>query len=207
MAEYILGCRSHFLPLSLDCIRVRLDSVFSLPLSPSTSLVTMAIPTFISQYPGVLWLLFSLPRIIAPAFLVYTLVSYSLALLVGWDSLDGSRWKVATVSALTFPLAFFCSITWNRLKVAYRASKFGATTPPVIAGRLPGSLDIVWPFAKNRFTAYPGENSLAGGSSRARRLLRSYCRTCSSPVTAFDPLKVLRRLLIGLCSTWSRRPY
>lgn len=130
------------------------------PCIPLASFVTMTIPAFVSKYPGVLWLLFSLPRIVAPALLVYTFISSFLALLVGWDTLDGSRWKVAVASALTFPSAFFCSITWNRLKIAYRAHRLGATTPPVIAGRLPGSLDIVWPIAKNRFTAYPGEQTL-----------------------------------------------
>ena len=124
-------------------------------------LATMTIPlTFISQYPGVSWLLFSLPRIVAPAFIVYTFISSSLGLFVGWDSLDGSRWKVAVASALTFPSVFICSITWNRLKTAYRARKLGAITPPVIAGKLPGSFDIVWSAAKARFTAYPGEQTL-----------------------------------------------
>lgn len=117
----------------------------------------MATPTFISQYPGVLWLLFSLPRIVAPAFLVYIFVSSSLGFLIGWESLEGSRWKVAVASGLTFPIVFFCSITWRRLRVAYRARVLGATSPPVIAGNLPGSLDIVWLGAKSRFTAYPGD--------------------------------------------------
>lgn len=141
------------------------------PPFPLPALVTMAIPTFISQYPGVLWLMFSLPRIVAPAFLVYILISSSLGFLVGWDPLDGSRWKVAVASALTFPFAFFCSIIWNRLRIAFWARRLGATTPSVVAGRLPGSLDIVWQFSKARFTAYPGEQALAGVVSRARRLL------------------------------------
>lgn len=116
----------------------------------------MAIPMLISQYPGILWLIFSLPRIVAPAFLVYIFISSSLGLL-GWGALEGSRWKVAVASALTFPIAFFCSVTWRKLRIAYRARSLGATTPPVIAGKLPGSLDIVWAGAKSRFTAYPGE--------------------------------------------------
>jgi len=133
----------------------------------------MASPTFISQYPGVSWLVFSLPKLVAPAFLVYIFVSSSLGLLVGWEFLDGSRWKVAAASTLTFPIAFFCSITWNRLRIAYRARRLGAITPPVIAGGLPGSLDIVWRSAKSRFTAYPGERSILSVVPRARRLLRS----------------------------------
>lgn len=120
----------------------------------------MIIPTFISRYPGVLWLLFSFPRIIAPAFLVYIFISSSFGFLVGWESLQGSRWKVALSSALAFPLAFFCSITWKRFKIAHRARWIGATTPPVVAGKLPGSLDLAWSVAKSRFTAYPGEKTL-----------------------------------------------
>ena len=127
------------------------------PLPPLPVLVTMTVPTSISRSPGVLWLIFSLPKIIAPAFLVYAFISSSLGLLVGWQSLDGARWKVAMAAALTFPIAFFCSITLGRLRVAYRAWSLGATSPPVIAGRLPGSLDIIWRGAKSRFTAYPGE--------------------------------------------------
>jgi len=119
--------------------------------------VTMVLPTFISQYPGILWILFSLPKIIAPAFIVYASISYSLGLLVGWEALDGSKWKVALASALAFPIGSFFSITWTRLRVTHRARSRGATSPPVIAGRLPGSLDIVWRIAKARFTAYPGE--------------------------------------------------
>lgn len=133
----------------------------------------MAIPTIISQYPGVRWLLFSLPKLVAPAFLVYIFASFSLGLLAGWEFLDGSRWKVATASALTFPIAFFCSITWGRFRIACRAKRLGATTPPVIAGMLPGSLDIVWLGAKSRFTAYPGEQNPPSAVPRARRLLRS----------------------------------
>lgn len=133
----------------------------------------MAIPTSISQYPGVSWLIFSLPKILAPAFLVYIFISSSLGLLAGWDSLEGSRWKVAVASALTFPIAFFCSITWRRLRIAGRAKALGATSPPVIVGRLPGSLDIVWVGAKSRFTAYPGEETLAVVTSRTGRPLRS----------------------------------
>jgi hypothetical protein len=94
---------------------------------------------------------------VAPAFLVYTLISSFLGLLAGWEALEGYRWKVAVASALTFPFVFFCSITWRRLRVASRARRLGATSPPVIAGRLPGSLDMVWAIAKSRFTAYPGE--------------------------------------------------
>ena len=118
----------------------------------------MTIPTFISQYPGVLWLMFGLPRIIAPALIVYAFISSSLGILVG---LEVSGWKVAVASALAFPIAFSCSLTWRRLKVAYRARTLGATSPPVIAGRLPGSLDIVWAGAKSRFTAYPGEETVS----------------------------------------------
>jgi len=117
----------------------------------------MVLPTFISQYPGILWLIFSLPKIIAPAFLVYVFISSSFGFFVGWEILDGSRWKVALASALTFPVAFFCSITWGRLRVARRARSLGATSPPVLGGKLPGSFDIVWRIAKARFTAYPGE--------------------------------------------------
>jgi hypothetical protein len=120
----------------------------------------MILPTFISQYPGVLWILFSFPKIVAPAFLVYIFISSSLGLLVGSESLQGSRWKVALSSALAFPLAFFCSITWRRLKIAHRTRRVGATTPSVVAGKLPGSLDLAWLAAKSRFTAYPGEQTL-----------------------------------------------
>ena len=132
----------------------------------------MNVPTLISQSPGIVWLIFSLPKIIAPAFLVYALISATLGLLVGWESLDGSRWKAALASALTFPFAFFCSITWGRLRVTYRAWSLGATSPPVIAGRLPGSLDIVWRGAKSRFTAYPGERTLASYWHVLSRLYR-----------------------------------
>jgi len=135
----------------------------------------MALPTSISQYPGILWLIFGLPKIIAPAFVVYAIISCSLGLLVGWESLDGSRWKVALASALTFPTLFFCSITWVRLRVTHRARSLGATSPPVIAGRLPGSLDIVWPIAKSRFTAYPGE--------RTSLVLLVTCQTAVAPLT------------------------
>lgn len=159
----------------------------------------MTIPTFISQYPGVSWLLFSLPRIIAPAFLVYTFISSSLGLFVGWDSLDGSRWKVAMASALTFPLAFLCSITWSRLKTAYRAKRLGAITPSVIAGKLPGSFDLVWLTAKSRFTAYPGERTLAGVTSCTRRLLRSILSHCRHRLLYYCESQ---RLLINLCLTW-----
>jgi hypothetical protein len=149
----------------------------------------MATPTFISQYPGVLWLIFSLPRIVAPALLVYIFISSSLGLVAGREFLEGSRWKVAFASALTFPVAFFCSITWRRSRVACRAKSLGATSPPVIAGRLPGSLDIVLAGAKSRFTAYPGEKTFVWWSSR-------------SPPTLSFP----RHLLIGLRSVRNRRP-
>ena len=147
----------------------------------------MVLPTFISQYPGILWLLFGLPKSIAPAFIVYAFLSYSLGLLLGWETLDGSKWKVALASALTFPVGFFCSITWNRLRVTHRARSRGATSPPVIAGRLPGSLDIVWRIAKARFTAYPGEAPRWCCSSRAERLLRSaVARGRFAPLAAPD---------------------
>lgn len=156
MAECILGCQKHVAVVP-RLYNIKVEFTLSLPSYP---LATMTILT--SQYPGVSWLLFSLPRIAAPAFLVYTLISSSLGLSLGWDSLDGSRWKVAVASALTFPSVFLCSITWSRLKTAYRARKLGAITPPVIAGKLPGSFDIVWSAAKARFTAYPGEQTLTG---------------------------------------------
>lgn len=153
----------------------------------------MTVPPFISQYPGVMWLMFSLPQIIAPAFLAYISISSSLGLTVGWESLDGIRWIIAVTSALTYPIAFFCSITWNRLRISYRARSLGATTPPVIAGKLPGSLDIVWQSAKSRFTAYPGE-------SRARRQLRRYRRLSTAA----------QSLAVGLFLLWTpkltRRP-
>lgn len=160
MTECIFSCRkcpSLFYNTHKNVIKTPI-----LPLPP----LTMTTPTLISQYPGVLWLIFSLPRIVAPAFLVYVFISSSLGFLVGWESLGSSRWKVAVASALTSPAAFFCSITWRRLKVASRARTLGATSPPVIAGRLPGSLDIVWVGAKSRFTAYPGEETLATVTSR-----------------------------------------
>lgn len=181
MAECILGSQRLVFAISQMYNANRDEISIRPPLSPDHSsplpaLATMAIPTFISQYPGVLWLLFSLPRIVAPAFLVYAFISSSLGLLVDWDSLDSSRWKVGVVSALTFPSAFFCSITWNRLKIAHRARRLGATTPPVIAGSLPGSLDLAWLAAKNRFTAYPGEQTLAGIPSCQGGCRVLYCR-------------------------------
>lgn len=170
---------------------IRTSILSLLASSPQGRLVTMAIPTFISQYPGVLWLIFTLPRIVAPAFLVYIFISSSLGLLVGWQALEGSRWKVAVVSALTFPIAFSCSINWRRLRTAVRAKSLGATSPPVIAGSLPGSLDIVWAGAKSRFTAYPGEESLATVTSR--------------PLMVVAFLSVPPRLLARLCSIRNRR--
>jgi len=145
----------------------------------------MTLPTFISQYPGILWLLFSLPKIIAPGFIVYAFISYSLGLL-GWETLDGSKWKVALASALTFPIGFFFSITWGRLRVAHRARSRGATSPPVIAGRLPGSLDIVWRLAKARFTAYPGEPTTLA--------LLVTCQAAVAPLVA-SSLTVVSRFL------------
>jgi hypothetical protein len=136
----------------------------------------MTIPTVISQYPGVLWLIFGLPRIIAPSFLVYVFISFSLGLLADQESRGDSGWKVVVASALTFPIALFCSITWRRLRVAYRARSLGATSPQVLAGRLPGSLDIIWQGAKARFTAYLGEQTIPGVVSRAWRLLLTYRR-------------------------------
>ena len=144
----------------------------------------MVLPTFISQYPGILWLLFSLPKIVAPAFIVYALISHSLGLLVGWETLDGSKWKVALASALTFPIGFFFSITWDRLRVAHRARSRGATSPPVIAGRLPGSLDIVWRIAKARFTAYPGELTMLA--------LLVTCKAAVAPVVSPSLVDILR---------------
>ena len=170
---------------------------YPLPTSPSSLSVAMIIPAFISRYPGVLWLLFSFPRIVAPAFLVYLFISSALGLLVGWDSLQGSRWKVAVSSALAFPLAFFCSITWNRFKIAYRARRIGAITPSVVAGKFPGSLDLAWLIAKSRFTAYPGEQS------RASRLLR-LCSPLQCPRCS-----LLFLILLRTSDTYSlpRRPY
>ena len=179
MPESISACQKQLVAVVLDWIKLLIGVGLNhnppspTPPAPYSSLlpppVTMVLPTFISQYPGILWLIFSLPKIIAPAFLVYAVISSSLGFSFGWESLDGSRWKVALASALTFPILFYCSITWGRLRVARRARSLGATSPPVIGGRLPGSFDIVWRIAKARFTAYPGKANRS--SSRARRQL------------------------------------